>query len=387
MYKIIKKVVFLAVLFFPVITFAQNGKYMLDVSMKTVNPAAKAYLIRSYAWKNQKVIDSSALIKGKFGFSGSIEEPEKVSLLIDHEGKGNTKWSQTRDVIQMYLESSKIQITANDSLKGVKVIGGPVNKSFEIYKQTVQIPVNRFSARLFSGFLNKPNEKRDSSFLHTLIAKQDQSVQYADSLNRLFVAKHPDSYVSLDLIKGIAKGDFDATTNVELFKKLSPSVRNYPSAKKITAFIEGNVKFGIGAVAPDFTQNDVDGQPVRLSDFRGKYVLLDFWASWCGPCRAENPVVVKAYEKYKSRNFTVLGVSLDNPGKKDAWLQAIKKDGLAWTQVSDLKGWQNEVAKLYQVKSVPRNLLIDPDGKIIAKNLRGKALDEFLAHTLSQTLR
>jgi peroxiredoxin len=137
-------------------------------------------------------------------------------------------------------------------------------------------------------------------------------------------------------------------------------------------------------MAPDFTQADVNGVPVKLSSFRGKYVLIDFWASWCGPCREENPNVVRVFNKYKEKNFTVLGVSLDKQSGRADWLAAIKSDGLNWTQVSDLKFWNNAAAALYYVSSIPANFLIDPNGKIIAKDLRGDDLDAKLKEVLGK---
>lgn len=136
----------------------------------------------------------------------------------------------------------------------------------------------------------------------------------------------------------------------------------------------------VGTPALEFTQTDPSGKPVSLSSFRGKYVLIDFWASWCGPCRQENPNVVLAHDRFKEKNFTVLGVSLDN--NKEKWVKAIQDDKLNWTQVSDLNHWQNAVAQKYKIQSIPQNLLIDPKGVIIAKNLRGEELQEKLCEIL-----
>jgi peroxiredoxin len=140
----------------------------------------------------------------------------------------------------------------------------------------------------------------------------------------------------------------------------------------------------VGQTAPEFSLPDYKGKMVSLSSYRGQYVLVDFWASWCAPCRQENPNVVAAYAKYKNRNFTILGVSLDETDGKEAWTNAVMKDNLTWTQVSDLKGWGSEVVSLYGIQGIPFNVLVDPQGKIIAESLRGADLAATLEKVLPQ---
>jgi Peroxiredoxin len=138
----------------------------------------------------------------------------------------------------------------------------------------------------------------------------------------------------------------------------------------------------VGQMAPEIALPDVNGKKIKLSSFKGKYVLVDFWASWCGPCRAENPNVVNAYNKFKGKNFTILGVSLDKEDGKKNWLKAIKDDKLAWTHVSDLKFWRSEVVPVYRIEMIPYNVLVDPEGKVVAENLRGTDLDTKLTALL-----
>jgi len=140
----------------------------------------------------------------------------------------------------------------------------------------------------------------------------------------------------------------------------------------------------MGAIAPEFAEPDTSGKMTSLSSLRGNYVLIDFWASWCTPCRAENPNVLKSFNLYKGKNFTVLGVSLDGPGEKNNWLAAVRQDNLPWTQVSDLNSWYGKAAVLYSIIGIPQNFLIDPSGKIIAKNLRSDDLENKLKEVLGK---
>lgn len=199
----------------------------------------------------------------------------------------------------------------------------------------------------------------------------------------VFIDKNPGYFISLVALNDvIGPLPSDVPALLKLFGKLDKTVQQTPMGIKTKATLNKFDLVSIGRAAPLFSAPDTSGKSISLSDFRGKYVLLDFWASWCGPCREENPAVVKAYHKFKAKNFEVLSVSLDQTGKRDAWLKAIHDDGLTWQHVSDLKYWNNEVARLYSVRSIPQNFLIDPKGKIIAVNLRGDELNKKLAELI-----
>lgn len=220
----------------------------------------------------------------------------------------------------------------------------------------------------------------DSLFLDNSQQKRDYLINYVNNhqnmtaLHLLYrdlrFAFTPDEY------SNYLSGYNDEYKNTSLYKEIEEKVQ-----------IMKNIE--IGATAPDFSMEDVDGNLVSLSSYRGKYVLLDFWASWCGPCRAENPYVLKAYNKYKDKGFDVLGVSYDYPGMRDNWIQAIKEDKLEWTQVSNLLGWRDPTVKLYNISGIPSPFLIDPEGKIVAKHydIREEKLLELLAEIFDEDKR
>lgn len=367
------KLFVLPALFIAVGAIAQNNSFLIKGKIGLLNSPAKAYLM--YRDGDNMKYDSSYVNNGVFEFKGSVIAPVEAYLRINHDGKPHDPIYRPKyDVIAFMIENETIQFTSNDSIARATLTGSILND--ENIKVTAQLkPLIEKYNGLNTKYSSQPTEKKNSKeFIQGLDDEAAAITKEITDIRLNYADTHPDSYLSIMLISSTMKNGFDAINAEKIYNKLSASIKETPLAKTVINRILETKRTQLGIEASDFTQNDVNGKPIKLSDFKGKYVLLDFWASWCAPCRRENPNVKEAYSKYKNQGFEILGVSLDKENAKAAWIKAIADDQMTWKQVSDLKGWSNEVAMLYSVKAIPTNFLIDPQGKIIAKDLRGQSL-------------
>lgn len=316
----------------------------------------------SYRQKGDRKTDTIQVRDGQFTWEAEMTEPQKVAIMFPNR------------YAQFFAAKGDIQISGKaDALHKLNITGSELQAEADKYYETLKDLTDRESV-ISKQYGDAGDEER-----HELEKKLGDIHSQKRKRGKAYIAKHPESIFSLSLLSDrAATGLYEEIK--PLYDLLDNSVLGSDMGKRLTERLEVLKRSAIGETILDFTQNDVEGNSVSYADFRGQYVFIDFWASWCGPCRAENPNVLKAYNTYKDKNFTVLGVSLDEDETK--WKKAIKEDGLPWVQVSDLKGFKNEVSSYYGIQGIPSTLLVDPEGKIIAKDLRGDELHQKLAEVL-----
>jgi peroxiredoxin len=341
--------------------------------------AHKAYL--SYRRGAAYVLDSAVITKGRFQLKGLVDSPQQVHVMLPPPGTSYTHMMQ-EDIATIYLEKGTITLTGTSQPMQAAATGTPLNReSAALSAQTAPIQA-RLTALYQARRRWAATERADTALGHRTDAQEVQLTKQLGAVYLTYLQAHPTNPFSLYALAAYEGDQPDAATYAPLFNALALSVRTSPHGQEVQQQIERLQRTALGALAPDFSLPDPSGKLVKLSDLRGQYVLVDFWASWCRPCRAENPTVAKAYAAYRDKNFTIVSISLDSPSARAAWLKAIQDDGLIWAQVSDLRGFNTEVAQQYAVSAIPQNFLLDPQGRIVAKNLRGEALPQKLAQVL-----
>jgi len=364
-----------------------KGSFTVSGTLQNT-PSKVVYIEETNITSGEKIVKDSANIgtDGKFSLKVKADVEAVYNLRLQNDAP---------PFATIINDASKINVDAdfNKQFDFYNVTGSKDSKAIQDYLSKIsEMQRDKFTIAFQVDSIRKNNG--DSALAESLNAKQKQIANDLKTYTQQTVQqaqKAPFAFFVLATYQGWASNPnyrMNGFSSQELLGLLNEMVNKFPGRTDIAGVrntVESQIpkSLWVGKDAPEISLPDTEGRTIKLSSFRGKYVLVDFWASWCGPCRRENPNVVEAYNQFRNKNFTILGVSLDRPGQKEAWIKAIVADKLNWTHVSDLRYWQSEVVPVYQVSSIPFNVLVDPEGKVIAENLRGYALEQKLREILN----
>lgn len=347
----------------------KKNLYEVECNADGIYNGVRAYLKSSN--NNKQVIDTAVVMNGAFKFKGEVSSPEMRILTIDGIN-GQTA---------LVLESGKTNVTIyKDSIYKSIIKGGENNSIFNKYKDGYQNLVEKVTSLREEYMASRNN-------IEAVKRIQKQNVELRLELKNYglnFLTQHPDTDFSLMLLESITlQKEFDAKLANEILEKIPNKISNRQYNIEVMQKINFNINnalskavIEVNSIAPDFTAPDPEGNQITLSEILGKVTILDFWASWCRPCRVENPNFVKLYDKYHEKGLNIISVSLDRENQKSRWIKAIEKDNLSWYNVSNLKYWQDPVALMYNITSIPATFILDDKGTIIATRLRGSALEK-----------
>jgi len=355
-----------------------GDNYEVIVKADGVYDGLRAYLMKTENGRNRIATDTAVVFNGAFVFKGEIKGTEMRALTIDG----------VRGQTSVFVEPGIIHVELyKDSIHKSKVEGTYNNAVFNDYKNQYQEKIEAIDA-VRSQFLNS---NKDSKGLKALQKKGDSLRAQLKNFGYEFIKTNNDSDFSLFVLEGLtSQKGFDVELASSAFKNIEASIKtknesNQLISDRIRQKIESNPnrpKIKIGMQAPDFTAPDPQGKQITLSEIKGKVTIVDFWASWCKPCRIENPNLVKLYDKYHSKGLEIISVSLERGNQKAFWIEAIKKDQLNWYNVSNLKFWQDPIAQAYSVNSIPATFILDENGTVVAERLRGAELEATIKNLL-----
>ncbi len=371
----IRKYLLVLLAFAPIFAFAQ-ANFHLKGEVKNLSKDKNIYLI--HVVDQVQKLDSAVVKNEKFEFNITVSSPAFAALLLDQSGTDLTSRDSPKDIYRFFVAEGNATLVAEDSIAKAKVAGLPIFQEHEDLLIVLR-PIEFSLVDLNKEFnLLSPDQMKKENVVKGFQDRYQTLIENRKTAIVDFIRSNPNSYVSLYTLNGDLAVDNMNTNLVEAgYNSLSAQLRKDLLAVYVSQKLELAKTIDVGKIAPEFEEKTAEQIPIKLSSFKGQYVLVDFWASWCGPCRQENPNVLRAYETFKDKNFTILGVSIDE--NASAWTKAVKADGLVWTQVLDRT---QAISQTYGVVSIPRNFLLDPEGKIIAKNLRGPELMEKLKEVL-----
>ncbi|MBO3098931.1 TlpA disulfide reductase family protein [Gelidibacter pelagius] len=358
----------------------ETDSYVISGTAPGVYNGVRAYLKTVDNQQREIIKDSSIVVDEKFVFKGEINSPQLWYLTMN----------SVVGRLPIIIENREFTISVNpDNLGNSTISGSKSNDALTTYMHKAQELTNKRNALIAENrALATAEDKSENARIATEIRDINQELtNYPTN----FISEHPDNYFSLVLMESlIATPNSDLKVIEQKFDAMTSDLKSSEYGQRVAAQLEAKMlhmaKFGaldIGKVAPDFSAPTPEGNTLALSDIRGKVTIIDFWASWCGPCRKENPNVVKVYQKYHDKGLEIINVSLDRPGHKDRWIKAIKDDNLTWHHVSNLNYFNDPIAKLYNINSIPATYILDASGRIVAKNLRGAALEAKIGELLN----